>query len=361
MIANEWSIGEMKLDRRYWVALAISFVIKLVFVYVVPIVPTVGDETAHWRYVQEIKDTGHPLNHSEQWNTGNQTYQASNNPFYYYVNATLCSSTTEARWLSVLISMLALTMFATVCYRYSMWLPFLFMAVLPASAIAVSKVGGDCWVYSIVLMMIYAYDKKSDLLLLVLIAIAANLRVEGLFAGSIMFGHLVWRWWTTGRKRMTLLYSLSMAAALIALIVAVVIVIDRMPLFVSGHSRVDRTFDTFAKVAEPINMAFIALWFNYGIEKVFWPWFLLIPAALVSWNFAKAFVLTAISATKTHWAPILVVLSTGLVFLGQCYTQNASDGRYLLNFVPWMAYLIHKEISDQRQKAKSQTKKVAGV
>jgi hypothetical protein len=351
----------MKMSKRYWIVLVLSMVLKLIFVYSVPIVPEIGDETAHWRYIQEVKDTGHPLNHSEQWYTGNQTYQASNNPLYYYVNATLCSTTTEARWLSVLIAMLALTMFATVCYRYSMWLPFLFLAVLPASAIAVSKVGGDCWVYSIVLMMVYAYDKKSDFLLLLLIAISANLRVEGLFIGAILFGHLVWRWWRTGWKQITVFHSLSAAAAMIALIVAAVIVIDRMPLFISGHSHVDRTFDTFAKVSEPINQAFISLWFNYGIEQYFWVWFLLIPAVIVSWKFTKTFVLTARTVLKTQWAPMLIVLSTGMIFLGQSYMQNASNGRYLLNFVPWMAYVIYKDIYDQQLKAKIQTKRGAGI
>lgn len=351
----------MKLDRRYWIALAVSMVLKLVFVFSVPIVTEIGDEKAHWRYVQEIKDTGHALNHSEQWYTGNATYLASNNPLYYYVNATLCSTTTEARLLSVLISMVALTIFATVCYRYSMWLPFLFMAVLPASAIAVSKVGGDCWVYSIVLIMVYAYDKKNDLLMLLLIAITANLRMEGLAAATIMFGYVIWRWWRTGLKQIKALHSLLAAATMMALVVAAGIIVDRMPLYKTGHSEVSRTFDTFGKWAEPLNQAFISLWFNYGVEQYFWIWFLLIPATIVSWKFAKAFVLTAKTVVKTQWAPILAVLATTMILLSYSFIQNASNGRYLLNFIPWMAYVIHKDIYDQRLKAKLQTKKVAGV
>jgi hypothetical protein len=349
------------MSRKYWVVLIVSFVLKLVFVSAVPIVPTIGDETAHWRYIQEIKDTGHPLNHSEQWSTGNSTYQASVNPLFYYINATLCSGTTEARLLSVLISMVALTLFATVCYRYSMWLPFLFLSILPASVVAVSRVGGDCWAYSIALMLIYAYDKKSDYLLLLLIAITANLRVEGLATGAILFASLMWRWWGTRRKQIPVLQSLAAAGALIAMIVAAVVIVDRMPLFVSGHSHVDRTFDTFSKLAEPMNQAFISVWFSYRIEQYFWIWFMLVPAVIVSWNFAKAFVHTAIATIKTQWAPILVVVATGLIFFGQCWMQNASDGRYLLNFIPWMAYVIHKDIYDQRLKAKTQMKKGAAA
>jgi len=347
----------MKMSKIYWIVLALSMVLKLIFVFSVPIVPEIGDETAHWRYIQEIKDTGHPLDHSERWSTGNQTYQASFNPFYYYVNATLCSTTTEARLLSVLISMLALTLFATVCYRYSMWLPFLFLAVLPASAIAVSKVGGDSWVYSIVLMMVYAYDQKKDFLLLLLIALSANLRIEGLVAGAVLFAYVVWQW----RKQITVLRLLAAAATLIAMILALVSVVDRMPLYRSGHSWADRTFDTFSKVSEPVNQAFISLWFNYGTEQYFWVWLLLIPAVIVSWKFAKTFLVTARTVVKVQWAPILVVLATGTIFLGQCYVQNASNGRYMLNFIPWMAYVIYKDIGDQRLKAKIQTKKAAGI
>lgn len=357
--------------RKYWIIVVVSLIMKLSFVFMFPIATEAedmaissepldsvrndsthsmvlassdiraGDEVAHWRYVREIQNTGHPLNVSELWLSGHATYQASNNPFYYYVNS-LLGTMTQGRLLSVAISILALILFASVCYRYSMWWTFLFLAILPASIISVSRVGGDCWVYSIVLMMIYAYDQRKHTLLLLLAVLAANLRMEGLAIAGIVWLY-VCREWFTDWSKVTYLRWLTILASATTIVTALLIYVDRLPLLRSGHSFNSVSLESLFGMQNGLNQAFISLWFHVGNEKYFSLWFLLVPAILLSWIFTKRFYTIACDTFRDNWAIVLIVLITVGIFVASTFSQTASCGRYLLNFIPWMAYLIYKE------------------
>lgn len=335
------------MQMKYKIAILVSLILKIVFIYSIPILPEIGDETAHWRYVYEIKTTGHALNHSELWNTGNQTYQASNNPLYYYINS-IFPSPTYSRWLSVIISMVAIWMFAKVAMKYGMWWPFLFLAVLPSSIISMSRVGGDSWVYSIILMMVWSYDNRSVQgvkFLTLLIGLVANLRIEGLVAGSILYVDVFWNWYKSGMLRKKSIDSVMVILTIVPLLAGLFTAISRMPLFLSGHTTVTRTLDTLHQISDPLNQAFVSLWFSYGIEQYTTVWILIVPAMFLSWTFTRYFVINSIATWREHLPIILVVVAMVGVFLCHAWVQNASNGRYLLNLIPWMAYVNYRGVS----------------